>query len=608
MIIIDSMKFSNIMSYGEDVEINFTGSKVSQLVGMNGAGKSSIGVILEECLYNKNSKGIPKSELPWRYGDKKSYSINVKFTAGEDRFEVDKNVTSTAKVKLYKNGEDISGHTATQTYKLIEQIIGTDFNTFTKLINQSLASSLNFLSATDTNRKKFLIELIGLEKYAEVEGVAKADLKEAKTELTKVEANTSYIETEVKKAEIAASKEKVSVHSVEDYTDELTDLMMGIKSIEANKKDLTLANNKVRVRNQLLDKYKKAIQYPPNKPDSLEKLDTSAIEQTIGDIASEMRSLKSEIVKLNSIKTECFTCKRPFDEVPDMSEEISLKRNRISELEGDEKAARNELANCKQFNLEIDQWNTFNMETSKLLRELDGDTQEQELHSLESLEKELKELNAKIESLKLEDSKQREAYRKATEHNATIDVALGRLQELKEELSIKEKHREDCAAKVNDLTILKDTFSNKGLVAYKIESSIKIFEQLINDYLAELSKGQFTLSFEVSEAKLEVVLHDNGHKINIKSVSSGELNKINTSTLLAVRKLMSAVSKVNINLLFIDEVSSVLDGPSRDELTDLLLNEAHLNSLMVTHEYAHPLTRKIRVIKENRVSRIEYDN
>jgi ABC-type taurine transport system ATPase subunit len=71
---------------------------------------------------------------------------------------------------------------------------------------------------------------------------------------------------------------------------------------------------------------------------------------------------------------------------------------------------------------------------------------------------------------------------------------------------------------------------------------------------------------------------------------------------------MSAVSKVNINLLFIDEVSSVLDGESRDELTELLLKERHLNSLMVTHEYTHPLTSKINILKENQISRIELGN
>ena len=69
------------------------------------------------------------------------------------------------KCKLYKNGEDISSHTATNTYKTVEEILGLDFKTFTQIVYQNTNTSLQFLTATDTNRKKFLIDLLQLEKY-----------------------------------------------------------------------------------------------------------------------------------------------------------------------------------------------------------------------------------------------------------------------------------------------------------------------------------------------------------------------------------------------------------------------------------------------------------
>jgi len=69
------------------------------------------------------------------------------------------------KVKLLKNGEDISSHTATNTYKTVEEIMGIDFKTFSQIVYQNTNASLQFLTATDTNRKKFLIDLLQLNKY-----------------------------------------------------------------------------------------------------------------------------------------------------------------------------------------------------------------------------------------------------------------------------------------------------------------------------------------------------------------------------------------------------------------------------------------------------------
>ena len=67
-----------------------------------------------------------------------------------------------------KDDEDISTHTATNTYKTLQEVIGIDFKTFSQLVYQNTNSSLQFLTATDTNRKKFLIDLLHLEHYVKL--------------------------------------------------------------------------------------------------------------------------------------------------------------------------------------------------------------------------------------------------------------------------------------------------------------------------------------------------------------------------------------------------------------------------------------------------------
>ena len=55
MITIKELRWSNCFSYGPNNVINFVKAPLTQLVGKNGHGKSSIALILEEVLFNKNS-------------------------------------------------------------------------------------------------------------------------------------------------------------------------------------------------------------------------------------------------------------------------------------------------------------------------------------------------------------------------------------------------------------------------------------------------------------------------------------------------------------------------------------------------------------------------
>ena len=123
MITLQKLKWSNCFSYGADNELDLSSNTVTQLVGTNGMGKSSIPLIIEEALYNKNSKGIKKADIPNRYVNQ-GYSIQLTFLKDEKNYEVLIERKSNIKLRLLENGEDISSHTATNTYKTLQDIIG----------------------------------------------------------------------------------------------------------------------------------------------------------------------------------------------------------------------------------------------------------------------------------------------------------------------------------------------------------------------------------------------------------------------------------------------------------------------------------------------------
>ena len=114
MITLQTLRWDNCFSYGSGNELRLDDNTVTQIIGTNGMGKSSIPLIIEEALYNKNSKGIKKADIPNRYIND-GYNIYLSFTKDEDRYEITITRKSSIKVKLEKNSEDISSHTATNT-------------------------------------------------------------------------------------------------------------------------------------------------------------------------------------------------------------------------------------------------------------------------------------------------------------------------------------------------------------------------------------------------------------------------------------------------------------------------------------------------------------
>ena len=124
MIIFEKLEWSNMFSHGANNGINFTAEPITQLIGLNGHGKSSVPLILEEVLFNKNSKGIKKGDIVNRNLDTNKFNATLTFKVFNDNYRIELSRTgATQKVKLLKNGSDIPSHTATDTFKQIESII-----------------------------------------------------------------------------------------------------------------------------------------------------------------------------------------------------------------------------------------------------------------------------------------------------------------------------------------------------------------------------------------------------------------------------------------------------------------------------------------------------
>lgn len=602
MIILKKLIWDNCFSYGEGNVLELDQHTLTQIIGTNGVGKSSIPLIIEEALYNKNSKGVKKADLANRYGSD-SYKIYLELQKNEDEYNIE--VTrkgATVKVRLLKNGEDISSHTATNTFKTIqEDILGIDFKTFSQLVYQNTNSSLQFLTATDTVRKKFLIDLLGLEDYVELFDVFKDAVKELSSESTQLNGSLDTITTWLKNNKLEEGIEILSIQELPEVPVEYENEANELKNKLTN---ITNTNKKIRQNNQFKSLLSQIDITSINSIAATELLSTENVQNELGQATAALNAAQKVITKMESLSGVCPTCTQDIDQEKNV-EIIQLNQDIVTENKLKIAVLKEELLSIDKNNKAYQHKIQKQKEFEDLLRSIDR-TMPSEYLDENELQKELAVVSAKIEGISKSIKVIAAENQKAEKHNTRIQIILEQTNKFKEDLEKTTSKLGTIQEKLASLEVLKKAFSTNGLLAYKIENLVKELEELTNNYLAELSDGRFTIQFVINSDKLNVEITDNGNVVDILALSSGELARVNTATLLAIRKLMSSISKTKINILFLDEVINVLDEQGREKLVEVLIKEEDLNTYLVSHGWTHPLLNKIDVIKKNNVSFLEY--
>tara|TARA_B110000285_G_C15135011_1_gene626237 strand:- start:2177 stop:3970 length:1794 start_codon:yes stop_codon:yes gene_type:complete len=597
MITLKQLQWNNCFSYGSDNELVLDDNTVTQIIGTNGTGKSSIPLIIEEALYNKNSKGIKKADIPNRYVGK-GYNIRLTFTKDVDIYIVSIDRKTTVKVKLEKNGEDISSHTATNTYKTIQEIIGVDFKTFSQLVYQSTNASLQFLTATDTNRKKFLIDLLHLEGYVELFDVFKEEARKTNVEVTGMQATVATVEKWLSDNKLSDTN-ILPMLNLEINTEETE---KQFHTLTKEMENISETNKKISKNNQLMHLLEVIDlgEIQNSKIAGRESYDT--MQSEVGNHTQIAAGSQRLLNKLSTIGDTCPTCEQKVD--PEFMESLkSQETKKVSESEKKVVQIETRIKEIKRNNNEFTRIQNLESDWKEIYRSIDNALpkallDQAELTSrLASVRAELLQRKEQLESTAKENQKR-------TKHNTRIQVIQEQTDGFLQQLAEVQEILDTQEALISNLEILKKAFSTNGLLAYKIENLVKELEELANTYLAELSDGRFTLEFVVSNDKLNVQVTDNGKIVDILALSSGELARVNTATLIAIRKLMSSISKSKLNILFLDEVIAVLDDTGREKLIEVLIAE-DLNTYIVSHEWTHPLLDKIEVVKKENISRLE---
>jgi len=599
MITLQRLEWRNFLSYQDKASIDLSEHPLTQLVGENGAGKTTIPLVVQEVLYGKNIKNIRKQDLVNRHTKENGYTISLEFTKENNEYKVELDRKSTIKLSLFKNGDNISSHKSIDTYKTIASIIGIpDFKTFCQLVYQSSTASLEFLTATDTNRKKFLISLLQLEEYTDLHELFKGKVRDLTADANTIQGELNIVRSWV----LSHENEDFSITEIKEVPENDISEIHSELAIWQNKLDnIVTINRKITTNNQ----YKKELASLNfnlmEDPESVDQKDIDFWDDEMTTSRYDKNHFEELIENLNVEDKTCPTCKQviPATDNKEMlieaEHQYEIAKNKFDSAS----LKKGQLQYVKQ---ERRRWEQSKTEFEKLIALIDNDITNK-IEDKSELETGIKNLKLELEAIEKHKNRIIEHNKKAAAHNSKVKLIKEQLEEYQVKLNDLEYKEEDLQDTLDILELLKKIFSTNGLVSYKIESSVKELEKTINEYLAEFT--HFRVFFKLERDKLNIqVIDEEGEETTIEGLSAGELGRVNIATTLAIRKIMSSLSSTKINFLFLDEIVGVLDTNGKEKLIELLLNE-NLNSFIVAHEFDHPLVPKLYVVKEDNASRIE---
>jgi DNA repair exonuclease SbcCD ATPase subunit len=545
---ITKIEWRNFSSYGNRIqELNLgNDSSLFQVVGENGAGKTSISQVISFGLYGK-VEGKKLKDIPNRINGNAWVRITLDHFGSSVIVErgLDPNL-----FRLFIDGKefDQAGNRTLQDY-LADDILGIPYYVFNNTISLSINDFKSFIKMTSQDKRGIIDKIFGFHVLNQMREILKSETKKIKESLDTLTGKLISLEGSIKN----------SMDEMNNLINEIEEESLSL--IEDLSSKISTFENLQNLHNQKLAEFRKSEQELNQKT-----RDTNSL---LIESQSKLRDLERKLrLYDNNI---CPTCEGSL--------ETDFHANMKSSMSSEKKSIEDKIEEIENSLGELRALESSSASTRNDLLEKGMKIK----NKLDSIQKELKELKTK-KSDKQSQSLQRIIDSLSSDQEKTTS------QKFKEE----EKH--------NWLKTIDEILGEKGVK----QMAIRTILPSLNSEILELLR-RMNLSYQVVfDEEFNALIYHMGIEIPSQTLSTGEMKKVDFVVLVAIMKLMK-LKFSSINLLFLDELFSSVDPDGvysilsilKSTSSDLGLNIFVINHAPMPHEI---FDWKLEVTKKNNFS------
>ena len=545
---ITKIEWRNFSSYGNRTqELNLgNDSSLFQVVGENGAGKTSISQVISFGLYGK-VEGKKLKDIPNRINGNAWVRITLDHFGSSVIVErgLDPNL-----FRLFIDGKefDRAGNRTLQDY-LTDDILGIPYYVFNNTISLSINDFKSFIKMTPQDKRGIIDKIFGFHVLNQMREILKSETKKIKESLDTLTGKLISLEGSIKN----------SMDEMNNLINEIEEESLSL--IEDLSSKISTFENLQNLHNQKLAEFRKSEQELNQKT-----RDTNSL---LIESQSKLRDLERKLrLYDNNI---CPTCEGSL--------ETDFHANMKSSMSSEKKSIEDKIEEIENSLGELRALESSSASTRNDLLEKGMKIK----NKLDSIQRELKELKTK-KSDKQSQSLQRIIDSLSSDQEKTTS------QKFKEE----EKH--------NWLKTIDEILGEKGVK----QMAIRTILPSLNSEILELLR-RMNLSYQVVfDEEFNALIYHMGIEIPSQTLSTGEMKKVDFVVLVAIMKLMK-LKFSSINLLFLDELFSSVDPDGvysilsilKSTSSDLGLNIFVINHAPMPHEI---FDWKLEVTKKNNFS------
>lgn len=550
---IKKIEWRNFSSYGNRTQGIEFGEEANlyQVVGENGAGKSSISQVITFGLYGK-LEGKKLKDIPNRINGNAWVRITLDSHGSE--IVVERGLEPSF-FRLYINGieYDQAGVRSVQDY-LSEDLLGIPYYVFNNTISLSINDFKSFIKMSSQDKRSIIDKIFGFHVLNQMRDLLKEENRKVREMMENLSGRLSSVESSIQSS--LNEMDNLASRIEEESSSRKEELQKSLETFEG------LQN----MHNQKTEEFREI--------ESDLQTEISNTQRLIIEARTKLQEVNKKI-KLYELD-QCPTCQSSLD-----SEfHHCIKDGLISDQ--------------SSVNQQLEDSNSLMSQLKEREREMSA-TKRDIMDKGRKIEIRINEIRRDLKTL----------------NESSNDLQLQSLQRIVDNLQVEREKMETETfknqEKNNWLKTLDEILGEKGVK----QMAIRTILPSLNSEILELL-GKMHLDYQVIfDEEFNATIYHMGVEIPTQTLSTGEMKKVDFVVLIAIMKLMK-MKFSSINLLFLDELFSSVDPDGVHSILRILRSvckELGLNIFVINHApMPHEIFDwKLEVTKANNFSTLSID-